>query len=208
MSPRRRLHPPHPAPLRRLHRTIPPGVNQFCAPSFRLDAPDFEAIRFPSRVRERMPGTPIRGESGCQAPPVNAPLARRRAAPFRAKPPHLVCDRADSGPLAAFSSLHSVGMAGRPIPPSLQSEKRTQRPKLVAIAESPLRYDSAGPCPVLLRPRSARRLRRPWRCHSGPLLRPAIRRNLAVASNRHLTTSRDPRDEALRNSATPTVGSE
>jgi len=24
-----------------------------------------------------MPGTPIRGESGCQAPPVDAPLPRR-----------------------------------------------------------------------------------------------------------------------------------
>ena len=122
-------------------------------------------------------------------------------------PPHLMCDRADSGPLAAFSSLRSVGMAGRPIPLSLQSEKRTQRPKLVAIAESPLRSDSAGPCSVLERPRSARRLRRPCRCRSGPLLRPAIRRNLAVASDRHLTTPRGPRDEALRASGAPTVGS-
>jgi len=84
-------------------------------------------------------------------------------------------------------------------PSSLQSEKRTQRPKLVAIAESPLRCDSAG---------SARRLRRPCRCCYRPLLRPAIRRNLAVASDRHLTTSRGPRDEALRNNATPTEGSE
>ena len=63
--------------------------------------------------------------------------------------------------------LRSVGMAGRPIPLSLQSEKRTQRPKLVAIAESPLRCDSAGRGPVLLPPRSARRLRRPRRCCSG-----------------------------------------
>ncbi len=145
--------------------------------------------------------------SGCQAPPVNAPLARRRAALYRTRTPHLLCDRADSGPLAAFSSLRSVGMAGRPIPPSLQSEKRTQRPKLVAIAESPLRSDSAGHCSFLERPRSAWRLRRPWRWCSGPLLRPAIRRNLAVASDRHLTMSRGPRDEALRNSATPTGGS-
>jgi len=92
-------------------------------------------------------------------------------------------------------------------PSSLQSEKRTQRPKLVAIAESPLRSDSAGPGSVLLRPRSAWRLRRPRRCHSRPLLRPAIRGHLARASAHQLTTSRGPRDEALRNSATPTVGS-
>jgi hypothetical protein len=93
-------------------------------------------------------------------------------------------------------------------PSSLQSEKRTQRPKLVAIAESPLRSDSTGPGPVLEPPRSARRLRRPCRCRYGPLLRPAIHRNLAVASDRHLTTSRSPRDEALHNSATPTQRSE
>jgi len=89
-------------------------------------------------------------------------------------------------------------------PSSLQSEKRTQRPKLVAIAKPPLRSGFAGPSSILLPPRSARRLRRPWRCCSGPLLRPAIRRNLAVASDRHLTTSHGPRDEALRDSATPT----
>ena len=92
-------------------------------------------------------------------------------------------------------------------PSSLQSEKRTQRPKLVAIAKPPLRYGFAGPGSVLERPRSVWRLRRPWRCRYGPLLRPAIRRNLAVASDRQLTTSSGPRDEALRNSATPTVGS-
>ena len=27
----------------------------------------------PIALPERMPGTPIRGESGCQAPPINAP---------------------------------------------------------------------------------------------------------------------------------------
>ncbi len=63
--------------------------------------------------------------------------------------PHLYCDRADSGPLAAFSSLRSVGMAGRPISPSLQSEKRTQRPKLVAIAKPPPNSGFAGPGSVL-----------------------------------------------------------
>jgi hypothetical protein len=78
---------------------------------------------------------------------------------------------------------------------------------LVAIAESPLCSDSAGPGPVLLRTRSAWRLRRPCRCRSGPLLRPAIRRNLTVASDRQLTTSRGPRKEPLRNSTTPTHGS-
>ena len=46
--------------------------------------------------------------------------------------PPLIGDRADSGPLIPFSSLHSVGMAGRPIPTSLQSEKRAQRPNLGA----------------------------------------------------------------------------
>jgi len=145
--------------------------------------------------------------SGCQAPPVNAPAARRRAAFWRGSTPLPVLDRADSGPLAAFSSLRSVGMAGRPIPPSLQSEKRTQRPKLVAIAKPPLRCGFAGPRTVLQRPRSAWRLRRPWRCCYGPLLRPAIRGHLARASAHHMTTSHGPRDEALRNSATPTVGS-
>jgi len=98
-------------------------------------------------------------------------------------------------------------MAGRPIPLSLQSEKRTQRPNLVAIAESPLHSDSAGLGSVLLRPRSARRLRRPRRCYSGPLLRPATRDHLARASAHLVTTSCGPRYEALRNSATPTVGS-
>ena len=34
-----------------------------------------------------------------------------------------------------------------------------------------------------------------------------MHRNLAVASDRQLTTSHGPRDEALRNSATPTGGS-
>ena len=34
-----------------------------------------------------------------------------------------------------------------------------------------------------------------------------FRRNMARASGHHLTTSRGPRDEALRNSATPTVAS-
>jgi hypothetical protein len=145
--------------------------------------------------------------SGCQAPPVNAPLARRRAALYRTRTPHLLCDRADSGPLAAFSSLRSVGMAGRPIPPSLQSEKRTQRPNLGAIAESPLRSDSAGHGSFLDPPRSARRLRRPRRCRCGPLLRPAICRNLERASAHHLTTFRGPRDEALSDSATPTEAS-
>ncbi len=136
-----------------------------------------------------------------------APLARRRAAFWRGRTPLPVLDRADSGPLAAFSSLRSVGMAGRPIPPSLQSEKRTQRPNLVAIAKPPLRCGFAGRGSVLRRPRSAWRLRRPWCCRYGPLLRPAIRRNLAVASDRQLTTSRSPRDEALCSSATPTVAS-
>jgi hypothetical protein len=136
----------------------------------------------------------------------SAPWARRRAAPCRTTPP-LSCDRAESGPLAAFSSLRSVGMAGRPIPPSLQSEKRTQRPNLGAIAESPLRSDSAGHGSFLDPPRSARRLRRPRRCRCGPLLRPAICRNLERASAHHLTTFRGPRDEALSDSATPTEAS-
>jgi len=93
-------------------------------------------------------------------------------------------------------------------PSSLQSEKRTQRPKLVAIAKPPLRCGFAGRGSVLRRPRSAWRLRRPWRSGSGPLLRPAIRGHLARASAHQLTTSRGPRDEPLRNSATPTGGSE
>jgi len=104
-----------------------------------------------------------------------APAGCSRAEPH----PLPIWDRADSGPLAAFSSLHSVGMAGRPIPPSLQSEKRTQRPNLGAIAKPALRSGFAGPRTVLQRPRSAWRLRRPWRCRSGPLLRPAIRGHLA-----------------------------
>jgi len=39
----------------------------------RVDGSDFEGVCSSKRSRERMPGTPIRGESGCQAPPVNAP---------------------------------------------------------------------------------------------------------------------------------------
>jgi len=104
--------------------------------------------------------------------------------------------------------LPPLGRYGRTAyPSSLQSEERTQRPKLVAIAESPLRSDSVGPGSFLERPRSAWRLRRPRRCCYGPLLRPAIRGYLARASAHHLTTSRGPRDEVLRNSATPTGGS-
>ena len=72
---------------------------------------------------------------------------------------------------------------------------------------SPFHSDSAGRGSFLERQGSAWRLRRPRRCRYGPLLRPAIRRNLAVASDRHLTTSRVPCDEALRHSATPTVPS-
>jgi len=137
--------------------------------------------------------------------PRAAPAATRPRSP---RPPSASARRSRSTSPAArlwrAGGLHSHEIC----PSSLQSEKRTQRPKLVAIAESPLRCDSAGPGSVLLRPRSARRLRRPCRCCYRPLLRPAIRRNLAVASDRHLTTSRGPRDEALRNNATPTEGSE
>jgi len=46
-----------------------------------------------------------------------APLARRRAEFEHGRTPLPIWDRADSGPLAAFSSFRSVGMAGRPIPP-------------------------------------------------------------------------------------------
>jgi len=92
-------------------------------------------------------------------------------------------------------------------PSSLQSEKRTQRPKLGAIAKPPLRSGFAGPGSVLQLPWSARRLRRPRRCRFGPLLRPAIRGRLPRASAHQQTTSRMPRNEALRDSATPTGGS-
>jgi len=137
-----------------------------------------------------------------------APLARRRAAPCRTTyPPPCIGSRRFRTSGRVF--LHPLRRDDRTVyPSSLQSEKRTQRPKLVAIAESPLRCDSARPGSVLLPPRSARRLRRPCRCCYGPLLRSAIRRNLARASAHHLTTSRGPRDEALRNSGAPTVGSE
>ena len=44
--------------------------------------------------------------------------ARRRAAPLRTThPPPLCVDRADSGPLAAFSSLRSIGTITRSVPP-------------------------------------------------------------------------------------------
>jgi len=46
-----------------------------------------------------------------------APSARRRPAFGRGHTPLPIWDRDDSGPLAVFSSLCSVGMAGRPIPP-------------------------------------------------------------------------------------------
>jgi len=134
--------------------------------------------------------------------------ARRRAAPRRTThPPPFVGSRRFRTSGRVF--LPPFGRYDHQIcPSSLQSEKRTQRPKLGAIAPPPLRSDSAGPGSVLLAPRSARRLRRPCRCRSRPLLRPAIRRNLAVAGDRQLTTSRVPRDEALRNSGAPTQRSE
>ncbi len=136
-----------------------------------------------------------------------APSARRRATSCRTTlPPPFVGSRRFRTSGRVF--LPPLDRDDHEIcPSSLQSEKRIQRPNLVAIAESPLRFDSAGPGSVLLRPRSARRLRRPRRCRFGSLLRPAIRRHLARASAHHLTTPRGPRDETLRDSATPTVGS-
>jgi len=64
-----------------------------------------------------MPGT-----SGERA--FGAPAGCIRAGPY----PSPLWDRADSGPLAAFSSLRSVGMAGRPIPP-----RSSQRNALAAV---------------------------------------------------------------------------
>jgi hypothetical protein len=46
-----------------------------------------------------------------------APAARRRAASKLDRTPLPVLDRADSGPLAAFSSLRSIGMITRSVPP-------------------------------------------------------------------------------------------
>jgi hypothetical protein len=43
-------------------------------PVLRQGATEFNAARFSEGYHERMPGTPIRGESGCQAPPVNATI--------------------------------------------------------------------------------------------------------------------------------------
>jgi hypothetical protein len=100
-----------------------------------------------------------------------------------------------------------VGTTRRSVPP--RSSRRNAPRGPISSRSRNLRYAavSRGLILSLQRPRSAWRLRRPWRCSYGPLLRPAIRRNLAVASDRHLTTSHGPRDEALRNSATPTEAS-
>jgi len=136
-----------------------------------------------------------------------APLARRRATPCRTThPPPFMGSRRRRTYDDVFLPLldrydHQI------CPSSLQSEKRRHRPNGGTIAPPSLHSGFAGFGSVLQRPRSAWRLRRPWRCRSRPLLRPAIRRKLAVASDHQLTASPGPRDEALRNSATPTEGS-
>ena len=121
-------------------------------------------------------------------------LARLQASPFGLRPDKSARRRATplgtthSPPFVGSRRFRTSGRVFLPAhrrddrtvcPSSLQSEKRTQRPNLGAIAESPFHSDSAGPCSFLERPRSARRLRRPWHCRYGPLLRPAIRGHLA-----------------------------
>jgi len=133
-----------------------------------------------------------------------APAARRRAAFEQGRPlPSCIGSRRFRTSGRVF--LPPLGRDGRTAYPSLAPVGETHPD--VAIAESPYHSDSAGPDSVLQPPWSAWRLRRPRRCCYGPLLRPATRRNLARASAHHLTTPRGPRDEALRNSATPTGAS-
>ena len=93
---------------------------------------------------------------------------------------------------------------------------RGLRPRSRGLGQRPLReqalvgvVDLARYAPAARRRATACRTTPPYlvcdRADSGPLLRPAIRGHLARASAHQLTTSRGPRDEALRNSATPTV---
>ncbi len=141
--------------------------------------------------------------SGCQAPPVNAPLARRRAAFGRADAPLPIWDRADSGPLAAFSSLRSVGMAGRPIPPRSSRRNAPRGPNSSRSLTLRCALVSRG----LVQSFSIRGRRggcaAPGAAATGLYCGP---RYAAIwhANAHQLTTPRGPRNEALRNSATPT----
>ena len=113
-----------------------------------------------------------------------APSARRRATFEQGSTALPLLDRADSGPLAAFSSLRSVGMAGRPIPPRSSRRNAPRGPNSSRSRNLRCAPVSRGPVQS---------------CY------PRGRRGgCAVATG----LCCGPRDEALRNSATPTGGSE
>jgi len=201
---------------RRFHPSVPVSV-----PAVRGRCPRPRSLTVVPSERERS-----------SVPSVSALARLRRAGgqpPAEQRPPTCIGSRRFRTSGRVF--LPPLGRYGRTAyPSSLQSEKRTQRPKLVAIAESPFHSDSAGPGSVLLRPGSAWRLRRPClrftpiprglvqscyaRGRRGGFAAPAAAATDLCCGPRYeaiwhadahqLTTPRGPPDEALRNSDTPT----
>ena len=143
-------------------------------------------------------------------PPVTALARLRRAGgllPAERRTPHLYCDRADSGPLAAFSSLCSVGTITRSVPPRSSRRNAPRGP----ISSRSLRLRFAPAPRSLIQSCYPRGRRGGFAAHAAAAAGLCCGPRYAAiwhANAHQLATSRGPRDEALRNSATPTVGSE
>jgi len=136
-----------------------------------------------------------------------APAARRRAAFEQGRTPHPVLDRADSGPLAAFSSIHSIGTITRSVPPRSSRRNAPRGPN-----SSRSRNLRCAPIPRGA-VQSCYAQGRRGGCAAPAAVSPGLccgpRYAVIWHADAHqLTTPRGPRDEALRNSGTPTVGSE
>ena len=134
------------------------------------------------------------------------PAARRRAAFGRGHTPLPIWDRADSGPLAAFSSVRSIGTITRSVPPR---SSRRNAPRGPNSARS-LRLRFAPAPRGLVQSFSIRGRRGGCAAHGAAVTGLCYGPRYAAiwhAKARQLITSRDPRDEALRNSGAPTVGS-
>ena len=143
-----------------------------------------------------MPGTS--GERACGAP-------AGYSIPNDA-PPHLVCDRADSGPLAAFSSLLSVGTITRSVPPRSSRRNAPRGPNSSRSRNLRFAAVSRG----LVQSCYARGRRGGFAAHGAVTtgLCCGPRYEIIWHADAHqLTPSHGPGDEALRNSATPTVDS-
>jgi len=80
-------------------------------------------VRPPSAVVDRghAASADVSSESKLSSESPTSPAARLRLTgglhPAERRTPHLSCDRADSGPLAAFSSIRSIGTITRSVPP-------------------------------------------------------------------------------------------